>query len=504
MSTTGLPGGGLRPDPFTLVIFGATGDLTSRKLLPALYQLFAAGRLPAEFTVIGVSRSPSEDFQAKMKESLAEYAREPGFDRFLEVFFYVQGEFQEDAAYQRLSTLLDETDQKRGTCGNRLFYLATPPNAAEPIVLGLGKAGLAGLNHRNPGGGWTRIIVEKPYGHDLASALSLSQTIRGVFAETQVYRIDHYLGKETVQNLLVFRFGNGIFEPLWNRQFIDCVQITVAESLGVESRGEYYDKAGAIRDIVQNHLLQLLTLVAMEPPVAFSAEAVRGEKVKVLKAIRSFTAQDTLERTLRGQYGSGVVGGKAVPGYREEPRVNLASRTETFVALKLFVDNWRWSGVPFYLYTGKRLPSRTTDIAIWFRRAPHLLFRETNIKDVEPNLLLITIQPEEGIALRFSAKVPGPAVQIQTVDMDFSYSTSFRVPSRGAYERLLLDAMLGEQTLFTREDEVEEAWRLVTSILDGWKAAPTDPLPTYPAGTWGPEEVESLLKKDGRHWHHWT
>ncbi len=504
MSATVSSGAGLRPEPFTLVIFGATGDLTNRKLLPALYQLFAAGRLPEEFTVVGFSRRPAEEFHAKVGEALAGHARDPGFARFREGFFYTQGDFEDADAYRRLSDLLGETDRKRGTCGNRLYYLATPPSAYEAIVAALGKSGLVGHPRRSTGGGWTRIIVEKPYGHDLESARALTRTIQGVFAENQVYRIDHYLGKETVQNLLVFRFGNGIFEPLWNRQFIDCVQITVAESLGVEGRGEYYDQTGAIRDIVQNHLLQLLTLVTMEPPVAFSAEAVRGEKVKVLKAIRSLTTQDTLERTIRGQYQSGVVGGRAVPGYREEPRVAPGSRTETFVALKLFVDNWRWSGVPFYLYTGKRLPSRTTDIAIWFRRAPHLLFRETNIKEVEPNLLLVKIQPEEGITLRFGAKVPGPAVQIETVDMDFSYSTSFRVPSRDAYERLLLDAMLGEQTLFTREDEVEEAWRVVTSILEGWRASPPDPLPTYPAGTWGPEEVDALLKRDGRHWHHWA
>lgn len=491
-----------RAQPFTLIIFGAAGDLAHRKLFPALYNLHVDGWLPQEFNLVGIARYPytDESFRQEVKEAIQQYSRRPlddtVFDRFTQGMFYIQANFNDDQAYLSLKKILGQIERKSDHPGNYLFYLATPPSFYTVISERLGAVGLNRSSHPD---GWVRIIVEKPFGRDLASAVELNGELHQVFDEQQIFRIDHYLGKETVQNILVFRFANGIFEPLWNRQYIDQVQITVAESLGVAGRGSYYDHAGAIRDMVQNHMLQLLSLIAMEPPVAFEANAVRDEKVKVLRAIRPFSTRDVADFTVRAQYEAGLIDGQPVPGYLDEPDIASDSRTETYVALRLLIDNWRWAGVPFYLRTGKHLPKRATEIAIQFKKAPHRFFSETATPELDPNLLTLKIQPDEGISLRFGAKIPGPTVRIRTVNMEFLYGTSFADAPPEAYERLLLDSMIGDSTLFTRRDEVEAAWTLVTSILNGWARA-KGPIPTYEAGSWGPKEADELIQRDHFEW----
>jgi glucose-6-phosphate 1-dehydrogenase len=501
------------PPPCALVIFGATGDLTKRKLVPALYALSVQGLLPNGFTVVGAGRTAlsDEDFRAALRDAVERYGRLPltesHWAAFAEGIRYACVEFDDPEGLAPLRTVLEEVDLERGTMGNRVYYLSIPPSGIAMVARRLGEAGMS----TPPGlGGFVRLIVEKPFGRDLASARVLNEEMHRVFDESQIYRIDHYLGKETVQNLHVFRFGNGIFEPVWNRQYIDHVQITVAESIGVEGRGAYYQESGALRDIVQNHIMQLVALVGMEAPSNFHPETVRDEKVKLLRAIRPIHPDDVLEMTVRGQYGPGWIEGERVPGYREEPGVSPTSLRETFVALKLDIDNWRWAGTPFYLRTGKRMPRRATEVAIQFRRVPHSPFggqaptpaHMPAPGSIDPNLLVLRIQPDEGITLRFNAKVPGQAMRIRSVNMDFLYGSSFLTQSPEAYERLLLDCMLGDATLFAREDEVEEAWRLCTAVLDGWRAHPprVDELPNYEAGTWGPQAAHDLLARDGRAW----
>ncbi len=491
------------PDPAVFVLFGATGDLAHRKVVPALFQLWRTHLLPHELRIVAVGRRPYADdaFRAELKASLDHYSRVQPVDsetweELAGRIVYHRGDFNDPELYQGLTERLDELDEKCGTRGNRIFYLATQPSAFPEIVQQLGRAG---LDHERHEGGWRRVVIEKPFGHDTDSAVRLNREVGKVFRERQVYRIDHYLGKETVRNLLVFRFGNGIFEPIWNRRHIDHVQITVAESIGIESRGAFYEETGASRDFLQNHLLQLLSLVAMEPPAAFSADALRDEKVKVIRAIPEFT-RDLVERdVVRGQYGPGWVAAKPVPGYREEPHVDPASETETYVAARLTVDDWRWSGVPFYLRMGKRLPKRATEIAIQFKEVPHRLFADSET-DPEPNLLAMRIQPDEGIMLRFGAKVPGLGIDVRNVTMDFTYGSAFQTDSPDAYETLILDALLGDASLFTRADEVEEAWSIVDPIVEAWAEMPQPEFPSYEAGTWGPEAADDLLAREGRRW----
>ena len=497
------------PEPCTMVIIGATGDLTGRKLGPALYNLRLGGFLPPAFTVVGFARRPmsDEDFRELLRQGIDQYSRNrpvkrsvwESFSRGIE---YHAGEFHDPAAYLDLAQRLDRIDRDRGTAGNRLFYLAVPPVLAPEIVKQLGSAGLAKTGEERPDGkhGWVRIIVEKPFGFDIGSARKLNREIREEFHEDQIYRIDHYLGKETVQNLAVFRFGNGLFEPIWNRRYIDSVQITVAETVGVEARGEFYDQTGALRDIVQNHALQLMSMFAIEPPVEFTASDLRDEKLKVLRAVKPMSAADVAENAVRGQYVSGWVEGAKMHAYRDEPEVNPESQTETFVGLKLAIDSWRWAGVPFYLRTGKALQARVTEIAVQFRRAPLALFARAGTPQIDPNILAIRIQPDEGILLRFGAKVPGQGLQIRSVNMDFRYGSSFAVDSPDAYETLLLDAMIGDAALFTRGDEVERAWEILDPILRAWAEERGGPLHFYGAGTWGPPAADELLERDGRAW----
>jgi glucose-6-phosphate 1-dehydrogenase len=491
------------PDPCCFVLFGATGDLAHRKVIPAIYQLWRTNLLPAEFSLVAVARRPYTDeaFVAEIRASVEANSRvrpidEGAWAELAKRITYQQLDFGGDAGFDRLSERLDALDEERGTAGNRLFYLATQPSQVTEIVHQLGRVG---LDHELRGAGWRRVVIEKPFGRDYESARRLNHEVGKVFRESQVYRIDHYLGKETVRNLLVFRFGNGIFEPVWNRSYVDHVQITVAESLGVESRGAFYEETGASRDILQNHLLQLMTLVAMEPPSSFHADALRDQKLQVLRAITTPDTEHVRHDVVRGQYGPGWVEGAAAAGYREEPEVDPESETETYVAGRFTIDDWRWSGVPFYLRAGKRLPKRATEIAIQFKEVPLPLFREST-GDPAANVLAMRIQPDEGIMLRFAAKVPGLGLDVRTVNMDFDYGTSFAVDSPDAYETLILDALLGDASLFTRADEVEAAWAVVTPIIEGWAAMPAPRFPNYAAGAWGPEAADELLERDGRRW----
>jgi len=488
------------PEPAVVVIFGASGDLTKRKLLPALFHLEQQGLLPKELAIVGVARRDLKStFADDMKDGILRYGGgEKGdtvLDEFIENVDYHSMNFDDDKGYTELKALLERIDKEHGTRGNRLFYLAVAPEYFSDIIDHLGKHGMA-----HPEKGYARVIVEKPFGHDLQSARVLNDEVNRVFDEEQIFRIDHYLGKETVQNILVFRFANGIFEPIWNRNFIDHVQITAAESIGIEGRGPFYEKAGALRDVVQNHMMELLSFVAMEPPVSFEAASVRGEKVKVWRAIKPIS----IDNTVRGQYSLGMEDGQQVQGYREEDRVDPQSTTETFAALKLEMENWRWAGVPFYLRAGKRLAKRVTEIMIQFKQPPLLLFDRSSAgpcNEIQPNILTIRIQPDEGISLRFGAKVPGPDTNVCPVVMDFQYATAFGVNSANGYERLLLDAMLGDQTLFAHRDGVEATWSLYTPVLEEWaKAKPRD-FPNYRSGTWGPKAADGLIGRDGRHWH---
>jgi glucose-6-phosphate 1-dehydrogenase len=491
------------PAPTAVVIFGASGDLTKRKLLPALYNLAVSRLLPPGASVVGFARraKTDEEFRSEQRESVSKFSRrkpldEPVWNDFAAGLFYCQANYDDPAGYQKLKALLDRLDRERGTRGNRLFYLSVPPSEFETIVTQLKGAGLIGNVAEEQQRGFTRLVIEKPFGTDLQSGDALDRTILRAFDERQVFRIDHYLGKETVQNLLVFRFANSIFEPLWSREHIEQVQITVAEEIGVEGRGSFYEEAGAMRDVVQNHLLQVLSLVAMEPPVAFDADAVRDEKTKVMRAVRPLLGQDVAKHTIRGQYARGTHAGNPVPGYREEESVSPTSRTETYVAIRAMVDNWRWGGVPFYLRAGKRLNKRVTEVSLHFKAVPHALF--VGAGAVEPGVLSIRIQPDEGIALKFMSKVPGPVTTLRPVTMDFRYGTSFGDAGPEAYERLILESMLGDATLFARSDEVRAAWQYCTPILERWREL-GDP-EQYPAGSWGPAGADAMLHADGRHW----
>ncbi len=481
--------------PCAFVIFGGGGDLAQRKLVPALLNLRRDGLLDDGLLVIGVARTELDT--ASYRELLAEAvaSEDPDGWAWLDPrIHYRRGSFGDPELYTALAETLAEAEE--ATRGNALFYLATPPSAFVGVVEALHGAGLA----RPPESGWRRVVVEKPFGRDLELAGELDRRLLSVLREEQIYRIDHYLGKDTVQNLLVFRFANGIFEPIWNRRYVDHVQITVAEEIGVEHRGGYYEEAGALRDMVPNHLFQLLAITAMEPPISFAAEEVRNEKQKIFEAIPPLSPEDVLSRAVRGQYGSGEVEGRRVPGYREEGRVDPESTVETFAALELAVDNWRWAGVPFYLRTGKRLPRRRTEIVVQFKRAPFSLFRDSPVEHLPPNRLVLRIQPKEGIHLGFSAKVPAPVLRMGHVDMDFCYADHFGSPPATGYETLLLDAMQGDPTLFQRGDSVESAWRAVQPVLDVWGAMPTRGFPNYPAGSWGPRAADELLTRTGRHW----
>ena len=493
-------GASTQADGCVLVIFGASGDLTRRKLLPAVYNLSESGHLPEPFAILGVARpSMSEEtYRAQMRTRVRDAEggtiEDDKWDRIGQRLHYVSGEFHTPALYERMKAKLTAFQDSYHTPPNYLFYLAVPPDLFGTVATQLAAAGL--LDERL---GWRRIIIEKPFGYDVDSARALNQQLTSAgLRESQIYRIDHYLGKETVQNILAFRFANGIFEPTWNRRYVDHVQMTVAEEVGIENRGAYYDKAGALRDMVQNHMFQVLTLVAMEPPISFRPEDVRDEKVKVLHAIQPLDPDDIRRGVVRAQYAADRSG--SIVGYTQEPNVAADSRTETFVALRLCIDNWRWAGVPFYLRTGKRLRERTTEVAVQFKRAPFSLFRETKIDCLEPNVLTIRIQPDEGISLSFHAKQPGPFVRLGNVTMNFSYSEYFKAEPNTGYETLLFDAMVGDQTLFHRMDIVEAGWQVVDPILDVWQRDTTSPIPTYEAGSWGPAEADLLVERDDRQW----
>ncbi|MDO8836849.1 MAG: glucose-6-phosphate dehydrogenase [Vicinamibacterales bacterium] len=490
-------------DPCTVVIFGATGDLAKRRLLPALFNLSSRGALPDEFTVVGVGRKPMSDeaYREQVRQNLAEFSPIP-LDGALWAWlaprvFYAYETLGDLASYQSLRERLVALDGPVPVSRGYVFYLATPPAAMAEIVPQLGAVGV--LEETSPRN-WRRVILEKPFGHDFDSAQALNRQLRSNLAEPQIYRIDHYLGKETVQNLMALRFANGIFEPIWNRRYVDHVQITVAETVGMEGRGSYYDTSGALRDMVQNHMFQILALTAMEPPNSFRADAVRDERVKVLQAIHLCSRDEVMLSAVRGQYTAAESGGKAVSGYRSEPSVPTGSTTETYFAMKLLLENWRWAGVPFYLRTGKRLPTRVTEIAVQFRSAPLRLFRDSAVECLAPNLLVVRVQPDEGISLQFQAKVPGPQVRLGTVKMDFSYADHFGSAPNTGYETLLYDCMTGDQTLFHRADMVETGWSVVAPILDVVQQEPAALLHDYPAFTWGPSAADAMLKQDGRAW----
>jgi glucose-6-phosphate 1-dehydrogenase len=491
-------------EPCTVVIFGASGDLTKRKLVPALYRLVQQRLLPAEFAIVGQARTPMTDdeFREKMRAAIAEFSEAKIVDdevwhSFAQGLHYLASDIGKPDDYQNLSALLDRIDHERGTAGNRLFYLSVAPRLYAEAVQQLGRAGLT----KPKAGSWVRVIIEKPFGTDLESARLLNNQIHEHLHESQIYRIDHYLGKETVQNLLAFRFANGIFEPLWNRQYIDHVQITNAESVGVEGRGGYYEGAGVVRDMIQNHVFQVLSLVAMEAPAHLGSEAVRDEKIKAMTAARPFTPERVQADCVRGQYGPGSIGGKPVPGYRHEEGVASDSTTETYAMLTMYFDNWRWAGVPFYIRSGKRLSKRVTEIAIQFQAVPHQLFGHEVMEQVTPNQLIIRIQPDEGITLRFAAKVQGQITRIRDVNMDFRYGTSFGVQLAEAYERLLLDCILGDSTLYARKDMTERGWEIVMPILEHWAATKGEvSFPNYEAGTWGPQAGDESMAQHGRRW----
>lgn len=491
-------------DPCVLVIFGATGDLTARKLAPAIYNLGKDGLLPANFACIGFARreKTNEAFRAELKTAINSYSRVKPIDEtfwknFQEQIFYHRSEFDTDEGYESLAATLKQIDSRYATRGNRVFYLSVQPKYFPIIIEKLAKHGLIYNPHTNAP--WSRVIIEKPFGHDSASAAILQADISKYLDESQIYRIDHYLGKETVQNLLVFRFANAIFESLWNYRHIEQVQITVAEDIGIGTRGHFFEEEGLLRDIVQNHMMQLLSLVAMEPPVSLNADAIRDEKVKVLQSVRPLTTSDFEHTVVRGQYGPGFINGEKVIGYREEKDVNPKSNIETYLAMRLFIDNWRWADVPFYLRGGKRLPKRGTEIAIIFKDAPGVLFKEQGRKN-DRNVLAMRIQPDEGIAMKINCKVPGPTSPIQPVKMDFRYGSYFGQSPPEAYERLLLDCIIGDNTLFARVDEVEQSWKILTPLLSYWaKHTPKD-FPNYPSGTWGPQKADQMIEKDNRSW----
>lgn len=492
------------PESCILVIFGATGDLTARKLVPALYNLAKDGQLPAHFACVGFARRDKSNdmFRDEMLDAVKKYSRSKPIDKelwksFKEKLFYHRSEFHEDEGYESLSHLLAQLDAEMGTKGNRVFYLSTQPSFFPMIIEKLGKHQLiypVSEAHEH----WSRVIIEKPFGHDLNSAIELQKEICQTLDESQIYRIDHYLGKETVQNLLVFRFSNSIFESVWNNHYIDNVQITVAEEQGIGTRGRFWEEAGMLRDIVQNHMMQLLSLVAMEPPTTMKANSIRDEKVKVLESIRPFPKDRIHEMAIRGQYGPGFVNGEPVIGYRQEENVDPKSPVETYAALQLYIDNWRWAGVPFYLRAGKRMPKRVTEISVMFKNAPGYLFQSH--QNMDPNVLVIRIQPDEGISLRMNCKVPALNTMIQPVKMDFRYGSYFGAPPPEAYERLICDCMAGDNTLFARDDEVIASWKLLTPLLEYWHQTPAKDFPNYASGTWGPEAADQMLQRDGRQW----
>jgi len=488
-------------DPCVVIIFGATGDLTSRKLMPALYNLMREAQLPPQFACVGFARRPKshEDFRVEMKTAVSSFSRVKPLDEtlwshFQEQIFYHCSEFHDDAGYAKLKTFLEELDARLGTKGNRVFYLSTQPSFFPLICSKLYKAGLI-YDESKVQDRWSRVVIEKPFGHDLESSISLQHELLQFLNENQIFRIDHYLGKETVQNLLVFRFANSIFESLWNNRYIDHVQITVAEDIGIGTRGKFFEEAGLLRDIVQNHMMQLLSLVAMEPPSSLEANAIRDEKVKVLQAIRHLE----MNNVVRGQYGPGLITGQPVIGYRQEKDVSPESTIETYVAARIFIDNWRWDGVPFFLRSGKRLPKRTSEIAVIFKDPPRVLFQNADKKN-EPNVLAIRIQPDEGTALRINCKVPGPSSPVQPVKMDFRYGLYFGMTPPEAYERLICDCILGDSTLFAREDEVQASWRLWTPVLSSWSQTKPSDFPNYQAGSWGPKASDAMIAQDGHKW----